>query len=276
MTRNAPALPLSAQRTRRLEWRASSPSTNSELVALSAAGEAEWPHLSVLVTDHQTSGRGRLDRVWSSPAGSGLAISVLLRPRIPRESWGWFSLLAGTAMTEAVAAALTTGGAEASAASLKWPNDVLVGGKKICGILAEITPEGAVVIGAGLNTAMTSEQMPVERATSLAVAGGLTDPDPVLARYLERLGALYGALEAANGDAVGSGLRDRAQRRCDTVGRRVRAELPDGNFVHGRATGLDATGMLLVRADGAAPGAAPRRLSAADITHLRTPDAAGS
>ena len=122
---------------------------------------AAWPHGSVIVTDNQTHGRGRLGRRWLAPTGKTLAISVLLRPELadgspfPVDAYGWIPLIAGAAMTEAVRRAVdaafvvdaerdedddATGGVEVE---LKWPNDVLVSGFKICGILSELLPASA-------------------------------------------------------------------------------------------------------------------------------------
>lgn len=157
--------PRSAALLPRLEVVDATGSTNADLRGNADDADA-WPHLSVLLTRHQTAGRGRLDRRWIAPAGSALAVSVLLRD-LPAEpaARGWIPLAAGAAMAEAVAAQLP----EATVV-LKWPNDVLVDGRKICGILAEATPT-AVIVGAGVNTAMTATQLPVPTATSFAVQG---------------------------------------------------------------------------------------------------------
>src|SRR5687768_6291133 len=137
----------------RFEFLAEAGSTNDELRdAASGADAASWPHGSVIVTDNQTHGRGRLGRTWLAPTGKTLAISLLLRPELPggepfpADAYGWIPLIAGAAMTAAVrravdaASALETepdddesGGLEVQ---LKWPNDVLVSGYKICGILS--------------------------------------------------------------------------------------------------------------------------------------------
>ena len=192
-----PLLPLSRALAPTLEWRASCPSTNSELVARAA----ELPDLAVLATDTQTAGRGRLDRVWSTPPGSALAVSVLVRhdggfgavepgratadagpatpdPRRvtpdPRRvtpdprRLGWLPLVAGVAMTRAVRALGVAG------AALQWPKDVLVetgpAPGKLSGILTELTPHG-VVVGAGLNLTAQVDELPVPTATSLALQG---------------------------------------------------------------------------------------------------------
>lgn len=268
MTADAPALPQSSALAARLVWRAESESTNTELVREAGADPAQWPHFSVLLTDTQLSGRARLDRTWASAPGSGLAISVLIRPQFPVESYGWIALLAGIAMTEAVAAVLAESGLEPERAALKWPNDVLVDGKKICGTLAEITGERAVVIGAGLNTEMSAEQLPVAHATSLAVLGARVTPDAIVSLYLSRFRELYDGLVAAGGDAVASGLAARVTARCDTLGRDVRVEMPAGRTLLGRAEGIDPGGRLIVR-DATSGESAP--IAAGDITHLRFP-----
>ena len=119
-------LPRASALVNRLEWLDEAGSTNTELVARAVDG---WPDRSVLVTDRQTAGRGRLGRAWTARPGTSLAVSVLVRPAVPRERYGWLSLLTGAAM----AGGLRSLGA---AADLKWPNDVLIGGRKVCGVLA--------------------------------------------------------------------------------------------------------------------------------------------
>lgn len=253
---------------RRLLWRESSASTNAELVALAA--DPEVPDLTVLATDDQSAGRGRLDRSWLAPPGSALAISVLLRPRLPGgepmplERFGWIPLAAGLAMGAALEAV-----APGLGARLKWPNDVLVGGRKICGVLAELVPAtGAVVVGAGVNTAMRRDQLPVPTATSLAVEGVRVPPglaDDLLAGYVARLRALVAEYAAHGGDAEASGLRELAVAACSTTGREVRIELPGGaEPLRGIATGIDESGRLEVRARGAVVAVA-----AGDVTHVR-------
>ena len=119
-----------------------------------------WPHLSLLLTRDQRSGRGRLDRSWTAAAGTAVAVSVAVGvAEVPMASRGWIPLLAGAAMTRAVQAQLR--GTEHTA-GLKWPNDVLLDGGKVCGILAETVPADPdiVVVGAGVNTTMTPRRPP--------------------------------------------------------------------------------------------------------------------
>lgn len=255
--------PASRELVPELTVRESSPSTNAELAE--RARDTALPSYTTLVTTDQTAGRGRLGRAWVAPAGTALAVSVLVVPRtpsgpLPLERYGWLPIAAGVAMTDTIAGVLPD-----ASSGFKWPNDVLVNGGKICGVLAELLPgRGAVVIGAGVNLGMTAEQLPVDTATSLAVEGaeGYT-ADTILAGYLSRLRGLVDGYLAADADA--SGLAGLARSRCITLGRAVRVELPDGAVIDGTATALDADGRLVVRsADGR-----EQAVSAGDVTHAR-------
>lgn len=258
----APQLALSRAICPTLEWRDSSPSTNSELVRRAA----ELPDLAVLATDSQTQGRGRLDRVWSAPPGASLAVSVFVRldpASLDPQRLGWIPLLAGVAMTRAARELGVRG------AGLKWPNDVLVDGRKLSGLLTELTPHG-VVIGAGVNITMTEDQLPVPFATSLAIEGAVGEgadaslTDRALAAYLRALLDLV----AQWGEAPTAGaLRSLVEPVLTTLGAAVRVDQPGLPPLRGTAVGLDDDGRLLVRpADGASADIA---VSAGDVTHLR-------
>lgn len=247
-----------------------SQSTNSELIAAVGADPQAWPHLSVLVTDNQTAGRGRLGRSWSAPAGTSLAVSVLLRdPRsagttIP-ERWAWLPMLAGLAMVRAVDAVGPT-----APASLKWPNDVLIAGGKVCGILAEVVPGTAmVVVGAGINLTMQRDELPVPTATSLSLVGTEVPAaelaDAVLSVYLRELGTLVRRLYE-EGDATVAGLLGEVAARCETLGRRVRVEFPDGGVRFGIARALAPDGRLILIDE---RDQEPLVVAAGDVTHLR-------
>ena len=241
----------------RLEVLPHTGSTNADL--RERADDAErWPHLSALITRNQTAGRGRLDRTWVAPEGASLAISVLLRA-LPTDpvARGWIPLAAGSAMAEAVAGQLP-----GHDVVVKWPNDVLVDGRKICGILAEATTD-AVIVGSGVNTAMTAEQLPVPTATSFAMLGVDVDEDRLVADYLQALDAHITGLAAAD-DAVASGLHAAVTARCGTLGVAVRVSLPGDRTLEGVATALDEQGRLLVSADGN-----EHAVSAGDVVHVR-------
>lgn len=241
----------------RLEVLRRTGSTNADLRA--HAGDRDgWPHLSALLTRNQTAGRGRLDRTWVAPDGASLAVSVVLRSLpVDPVARGWIPLAAGVAMTDAVSGQLA-----GHDVAVKWPNDVLVDGRKICGILAEATTD-AVIVGTGINTAMTAEQLPVPTAISFAVVGAAVDEDRLLSDYLRKLDAHVAAL-AATGDALISGLHAAVSARCATLGLPVHVSLPGGRTLDGVATALDAQGRLLVSADGS-----EHAISAGDVVHVR-------
>ncbi|MFC5503431.1 biotin--[acetyl-CoA-carboxylase] ligase [Lysinimonas soli] len=241
-------------------------STNSELVALASA--AEVATFTTVVTMNQTAGRGRLDRVWVAPPRTSLAISVLVRPPVGGElvveAGGWLPLAAGVAMHDAIRSV-----APGLPVGIKWPNDVQIEGRKVCGILCEVIEGGSgVVIGAGLNVSMSPAQLPAPTATSLVIAGAPSDDelyDRVLAAYLAALRSTLSAFWADGGDAQRSGLRAAVMERCTTLGRSVRVELPGGSELLGTAVSIDSIGRLEVE-DGSGRVHA---IAAGDIVHLR-------
>ncbi|GAA1514969.1 BirA family biotin operon repressor/biotin-[acetyl-CoA-carboxylase] ligase [Agromyces terreus] len=277
-------LPKSRAVAPRLEFLDTATSTNDLLrEAANGADAAGWPHGSVIVTDDQTSGRGRLGRTWLAPTGKTLAISVLLRPgdagsALPAEAYGWIPLIAGAAMTEAVTRAVdaarpaepedpedVSGGVDVR---LKWPNDVLVSGYKVCGILSELLPEsGAVVVGAGLNLTLDEHDLPTLTSTSLLLATGVRpDADAVLADYLGTLSRLFAEFAASGGDADASGVAATVSSLCGTLGSEVRVELPGDRELIGSAERLDADGRLVVRDR---ENGEEQAVAAGDVTHLR-------
>lgn len=229
-------------------------STNADLAGAARAGAESG---QVLVSDHQSTGRGRFTRVWEAPPGTSLAISVLLRPPpgVPASRWLWLPLLTGLSVADGIRAA--TG----IRAELKWPNDALIEGRKVCGILAERVDGdagAAAIIGMGVNTTLTEDQLPVPTATSLALAGADVEPEGVAAAILDALGEWYVRWLG------GADLRAEYAARCTSVGRTVRVQLSATESVVGDATGVDANGCLLVRVDGR-----ERAFAAGDVAHLR-------
>lgn len=230
-------------------------STNTDLAARARLGAPEG---EVLVAETQTAGRGRLDRSFTMPDRSGVIVSVVLRPpsSVPTSRWVWLPLLTGLA----VEATARECGLEAG---LKWPNDVLVEDRKLCGILLERVESDvgpAAVVGIGLNVTMTEDELPVPTATSMRLAGAdQTDRTVVLRVLLRALEALYLAWVRSGGDPT-AGVADSYRRRCLTLGSGVRIELPDGTSLEGTADDVDEHGRLVV--DG-------RALSSGDVTHVR-------
>jgi BirA family biotin operon repressor/biotin-[acetyl-CoA-carboxylase] ligase len=263
MPDDSPSLTRSSALTPRLIWRVESASTNADLVAL--ASDPALPDFTVLATDVQTAGKGRLDRAWETRPGQALAVSVLLRPSLDVERLGWIPLLAGLAVARAAGRLI-----DPERVGVKWPNDVLVGGRKLSGVLSELTGDGSVVVGVGINTLADEDALPVPTATSLAVEGsGPVSIDEVLSSFLGELVPLYRSFVDAGGDATTSGIRSAVSERCVTIGARVRVELPGDAVVLGTARGIDAAGRLIVQPhDGS--GLLP--VSAGDVTHVRGVD----
>jgi len=234
-------------------------STNSELAHLARAGAG--PGL-VLVAEHQTGGRGRLDRVWTSPPGAGLTFSMLVEPvGVPAGYWPWVPLLAGVAVAEGVRRV-----AEVDA-SVKWPNDVLVGDRKLAGLLSErieVATASLVVVGVGLNVTLRDDELPTAEATSLALEGAATtDRTVVLREVLRVFDRLFRVWLDERGDPR-AGLLESYVRRCSTLGRQVRVSLPGGGALVGEAVRVDEHGRLVVRTD-----AGEQVVGAGDVVHVR-------
>lgn len=232
-------------------------STNADLLARAAAGEDIDG--AVLLAEHQTAGRGRHGRQWSTPAHSQLALSVgVAANTVPTSGWGWLPLATGVAVADAIAdvAGLRVG--------LKWPNDVIVGEGKLAGILAEVAaPQQLIVVGLGLNVTMTAQEAPEPTAVSLAMLGApVVDRNIVATKVLRNLADRIAAWRAAGGadDAL---LSDYRRHSC-TLGAKVRADIPGGRRVEGLAESIDDTGRLVIDT-----GDGTVTVSAGDVTRLR-------
>ena len=273
-------LPLSSAVAERLEWLPRTGSTNDTLREHATGPDASgWPDLSVVATNTQTQGRGRLGRTWTAPAGKCLAVSVLLRQPIgdgstlPPDSLGWLPLMAGAAMTQVVRSLIEGEVGHATrvhhhpVTSLKWPNDVLIDGAKVSGILSELIPATGVIVGAGLNISLDENELPVPTATSLLISGvSHASLDAALAGYLINLSRLYRDFVRFEGDAVRSGLHALVTALCGTLGSPVLAELPDGEVVSGIAREIDELGRIGIDRDSDGWRVV---VAAGDITHLK-------
>jgi BirA family biotin operon repressor/biotin-[acetyl-CoA-carboxylase] ligase len=208
---------------------------------------------TLIVADHQTAGRGRLDRTWDTPRGSALTFSAVVDPGIADQDWPLLPLAVALAVADGVrrAAGVT--------AAVKWPNDLLVESGKIAGILLErVHPSGGrplAVIGIGINVGLGEADLPVPTASSLAIAGSGVDRLAVFAEVVPALGAVLDALRTDPG-----ALLERYRSACDTVGREVDVHLPGGEVLRGTATGIDRSGRLLV---------GDRAIGAGDVVHVR-------
>lgn len=217
------------------------------------------PEGLVAVAEHQTAGRGRLDRRWESPLGANLLTSFLLRPRCDARD---VHLCSGVV---ALAAADACGAVAGVEPVLKWPNDLLVNGAKLAGVLAEVEFDGprlaAVVLGIGLNVAWPG---PAEAGgTCLDDAGGTAQPvdkGVLLDALLEGLARRRPLLDEEAGRGT---LADEVRRRCATLGQRVRVTLPNEELT-GVASAIDDAGHLVVETE-----SGRRLVSAADVVHLR-------
>ena len=254
---------------RRVEVLPAVGSTNTELSARAKEGEEDG---TVLVTEHQTAGRGRLGRGFETPEGSALTFSLLLRPPVAPDRMGWLSALMGAAAVGAVRRATGV------RAELKWPNDLIVpaglraepseADGKLAGILAEAdlaADAPAVVIGMGLNVSQSRGELPVPTAVSLRSEGAADlDRGMLLGAFLGEFEELYTVWTAAGGDAEASGLASLYRDLCSTVGRRITVHLPDGEPLEAVATGIDDQARLVV-----ATTAGERALSVGDVVHVR-------
>ncbi len=228
-------------------------STNDEAWQLESRGA---PSGATVTAEHQTAGRGRLGRAWFSPPGSGLWLSVLLRPDWSIDRAGLLTLGAGVAVAEAIASL----GVECD---LKWPNDVQIEGRKVAGILTESRTESdrlaVAVVGVGVNVHQDVETFPPElrtTATSLRVEGCRVERSDLLGEILNRLESVT-ALEPEN-------LLAEWQRRAAGWGECVRVEMVDETII-GRMASLTTTGALVLElSDGTT-----RTIHAGDLHRLR-------
>ena len=242
----------------RIEVEEATASTNAALTERVRSGEAPG---FVLATEHQTAGRGRLDRVWDTPARSSLTFSVLLQPDVPPGDWPWLPLLTGYAVQAALADRLPD-------VALKWPNDVLVDGagsglgRKVAGILVERieTDRGPMaVVGVGINVDQTLDELPVALATSISLeTGEPVDRTGLLGQVLGSLHGLQGLIKDTHA------LRRAYADVCVTLGRTVDVHLPGGDVRRGSALDIDGSGALVV---GTEVGAFT--VAAGDVVHVR-------
>lgn len=228
-------------------------STNSDVIALAQQG---CPAFTALLAEHQSAGRGRMGRSYTSPAYAQIPLSVLIRPsQAAIERLGTMPLAAGLALIDALPPASQVG--------LKWPNDMQRNGKKLCGILAEAVSLGehpAVVIGLGLNTDIQAAELPVPHATSLSLEGIAFDRNDLAVKILQALHTRLSQWEADD-----PALLDDYRAVSTTIGQDVKVLLPDHTELLGHATGIADDGRLIVR-DAAGQS---HILSAGDVTHLR-------
>lgn len=265
-------------------------STNRYLVEQARAGAPEG---LVVTAAHQRAGRGRLGRRWEAPAGSNLLVSVLVRPALAADELHLVTVVAALAAADACAEVCGV------VPALKWPNDLLVGERKLAGVLAEVdagypgAADRAVVVGIGLNVDWPPPDTPGGSGEPAASGGpglgGEGGTDRAVAAELERIAAtatslrreagwrsepddvldrLLASLESRLGDLVTPAGRSRQaaeyRARCSTLGRAVRVERPGEPALTGTAVDIDARGYLVVEGAGGAT-----TVAAGDVVHIR-------
>ena len=223
---------------------ASTQSDLAELVNSSVAKSGE-----VIAAEFQSAGRGRLDRSFEAPPESALLFSFFLKPKRARGDWSFISFLAAIAAQEVISKVIV------DKVSLKWPNDILIGDKKVAGLLAQQIGDG-VIVGIGLNVAMGAEELPVPTATSLALAGSNNlDRNLLLSALLNRLESIFKEWDS------GSDFLENYRQISSTLGRQVRVEALGRDSIEGKAVAITAQGALIL-SDGT-------EVNVGDVVHLR-------
>jgi BirA family biotin operon repressor/biotin-[acetyl-CoA-carboxylase] ligase len=218
--------------------------TSTNAVAMELA-EAAAPHGTVVLADAQTAGRGREGREWRTPRGTAIALSVIVRPGSGPEWWPWIGLAAAVATRDAIERVTGVIG------RVKWPNDVLISGRKVAGVLTETRwhpvrgTRRAVVVGVGVNVNNRAAGLPESYAAAatsiLDVTGTITDRNALAAEILNGLARDIDGLPRAAGE-----LRTRWTAASATQGGHVSVSTPTG-LLEGVDDGLDSSGRLIVR-----------------------------
>lgn len=204
----------------------------------------------VLVANYQRAGRGRLQRTFQAPESTALTFSLYIEPARDKSDWSFIPLLAGVAVAQTL-----NSWADGEEVTLKWPNDLMIGSDKVGGIIAQAIGSG-VVLGIGINTTMTKDELPVDSATSLELKNfKRLNRNQILASILNSLENTL----THWGD--GHSLLAEYSKLSATLGREIRAELPGGGSLSGQAVGISESGELILDNN--------LHVSAGDIIHLR-------
>ncbi len=235
-------------------------STNSAATRLGEEGFAEGV---CVFAEHQKKGRGRLGRVWNSPKGQGILLSVLLRPRLAPSEVSRLTLMAALGVIRAIEN--VTG----LKPRVKWPNDVVYAGRKLCGILTEMSGEidrvRYVVLGIGLNVNTKLKDLPPGSVSLRHLLGKKVSRAALARRLLEEIESHYLRL----GKDRFEGVADEWETLSETTGQRVSVRTP-GRTIHGLAAGIDADGALWIRHD----NGLRERILSGDVERLRPERAA--
>ncbi|CAN2216424.1 BirA Biotin-(acetyl-CoA carboxylase) ligase [Candidatus Nanopelagicaceae bacterium] len=222
-------------------------STQSDLAELVKSKSVESGE--VIVAEFQSAGRGRLERTFDAAPNSALLFSFYISPKRSRSDWGFIAHLAALTIFEVISAGLPI------KASLKWPNDILIGEKKVAGLLAQATDDG-VIVGIGINVAMSAKESPVETATSLAIAGSKElDRNVILSKFLNAFQSKFEEWD------TGIDFVDSYSQVCATLGREVQIEVSGRENRIGIAQSINEFGALVLE-DGF-------EVNVGDVVHLR-------
>ncbi|MFM6941309.1 MAG: biotin--[acetyl-CoA-carboxylase] ligase [Candidatus Planktophila sp.] len=223
-------------------------STQDDLFELASNGGA-IPK-TILASEFQSNGRGRLDRSFEAAPHSALTFSIYIEPKVEKEEWSFLTLLAGLSVHEALHALDTQ-----TLIGIKWPNDLLIGDKKFAGMIAQATAKG-VVLGIGLNVGMTQGELPVDTATSLAIEGfAELNRNVILAAIINHFEI---NLEMWEND---KSFRAEYRSASVTIGKDVEVTLPGGKTINSRSVDISYSGGLLLE-DGS-------EVTVGDVVHLR-------
>lgn len=255
MSTDAPRAPLDRKRISEEispYWRVSvvqeNESTQEDLMQLVNKNQA-LPK-SVVVSEYQSAGRGRLDRNFEAAPMSALTFSLYIEPKVEREEWSFLTLLTALSIQEAITSLDNN-----VAINIKWPNDLLIGEKKCAGIIAQASEKG-VIIGIGINVGMNQKELPVPSATSLAIEGlSQLDRNAILAVILNHFEVNLQIWE------LGKSFIAEYKGVCATIGEDVEVTLPGGRTITSKALGISDSGELLLESG--------EVVSVGDVVHLR-------
>jgi BirA family biotin operon repressor/biotin-[acetyl-CoA-carboxylase] ligase len=205
---------------------------------------------TILASEYQTSGRGRLDRSFDAAPHSALTFSIYVEPHVDKREWSFLTLLAGLSVHEALHALDSN-----VKVGVKWPNDLLIGEKKFAGMIAQATDKG-VVLGIGINVGMSQQELPVENATSLAIEGfEKLDRNEILASIINHFEINMQMWE------LDQSLLAAYREASVTIGKEVSVTIPGGEVIESQAVDISDTGALMLEGG--------REVTVGDVVHLR-------
>jgi len=255
MSTDAPRAPLDRKRISdeiSQYWRVSvvdiTGSTQDDLMQLVSSNQALAK--SVIASEYQSAGRGRLDRTFDAASMSALTFSMYIEPKVDKAEWSFLTLLAALSVREALASLDYS-----SQVTVKWPNDLMIGEKKCAGVIAQATAKG-VIIGIGINVGMNESELPVPTATSLAIENfQVLDRNIILGAILNHFEVNLQIWE------LGKSFIAEYKEASSTIGADVEVLLPAGVSIKSKAIGVSDTGELILESG--------EVVTVGDVIHLR-------